>query len=81
MRDYASLTVDDAAAIAVAHGRRLPAAGLEGDGPWALLDASGSLLAMCERRGDALQPVVVLAAAGGSPGATTAGGGAGAPER
>ena len=81
MRDYASLTVDEAAAIAVAHGRRLPATGLGGVGPWAVLDASGSLLAMCELRGDALQPVVVLAAAGGSPGATIAGGGAGAPER
>lgn len=81
MRDYATLTVGDAAATAVAHGRRLPATVLEGDGPWAVLDASGSLLAMCERRGDELQPVVVLAASGGSPGATATGGGVEAPER
>ena len=81
MRDYAPLTVGDAAASAVAHGRRLPATGLTGEGPWAVLDASGSLLAMYERRGDALRPSVVLAAAGGRRDATPAGGGAGAAER
>ena len=81
VRDYATLTVGGAAAAAVAHGRRLPATGLEGDGPWALLDASGTLLAMCERRGEALCPVVVLAAAGGPPPADPAGGGARAPQR
>ena len=81
MRDYAALTVGAEAAGAVAHGRRLPATGLVGDGPWAVLDASGSLLAVYERRGDALGPVVVLAAAGGPPGAAPAGGGAGAPGR
>lgn len=61
MRDYATLTVDEAAARAVAHGRRLPASGLSGEGPWAVLDASGSLLGVYERRGDALCPAVVLA--------------------
>lgn len=70
MRDYASLTVPTEAALAVAHGRRLPATGLRGDGPWAVLDPSGSLVAMCERRGDELQPVVVVAPPGG--GAPTA---------
>ena len=66
MRDYATLTVGEAAASAVAHGRRLPATGLEDQGPLAVLDASGSLLAMYERRGDELRPMVVLAAAGGT---------------
>ena len=77
MRDYPPLTVPEEAALAVAHGRRLPATGLQGAGPWAVLDPAGSLVAMCERRGDALQPVVVVA----PPGATAQGGGAPAPER
>jgi tRNA pseudouridine55 synthase len=75
MRDYAALTVPPPAARDVSQGRRLPATGLQGEGPWAVLDAAGSLLAMCERRGESLQPVVVLA----SPGA--GGGGAAAPHR
>lgn len=64
LRDYASLTVDADAAIDVSHGRFLPASGVSGDGPWAVLDACGSLLAVCERRGEVLRPVVVLATAG-----------------
>ena len=61
MRDYDRLTVLAAGARDVSAGRRLPAEGLQGAGPWAVLDDSGRLLAVCERRGDALQPVVVLA--------------------
>ena len=64
LRDYASLTVDAAAATDLSHGRFLPASGVSGDGPWAVLDARGSLLAVCERRGEVLRPVVVLATAG-----------------
>lgn len=64
MRDYTALTVPEAASMAVSQGRRLPAAGLVGEGPWAVLDVAGSLVAMCERRGDTLQPVVVVAPAG-----------------
>ena len=63
VRDYDSLTVPEAGARAVAQGRRLPATGLQGTGPWAVLDESGSLVAMCERRGEELQPVVVVAPA------------------
>ena len=63
VRDYDSLTVPEAGARAVAQGRRLPATGLQGAGPWAVLDESGSLVAMCERRGEELQPVVVVAPA------------------
>ena len=77
VRDYATLTVPAPAVAAVAAGRRLPAAGLQGDGPWAVLDAAGSLVAMCERRGDALQPTVVLA----PPAGAGTGGGAAAPDR
>ena len=80
VRDYATLTVHEAGARAVAVGRRLPATGLQGAGPWAVLDESGSLLAMCERRGDDLQPVVVLAPALRPPPDAT-GGGAGSPNR
>ncbi|MDE0653018.1 MAG: tRNA pseudouridine(55) synthase TruB [bacterium] len=80
VRDYASLTVSEAAARDVAQGRRLPASGLHGAGPWAVLDGSGSLLAMCERRGEDLQPVVVLAA-GLRPPPADAGGGGGSPDR
>lgn len=76
VRDYATLTVPEAGARALAAGRRLPATGLQGAGPWAVLDESGSLVAMCERRGEDLQPTVVLAA---TPGA--ADGGAGPADR
>ena len=81
VRDYDPLTVPEAGARAVAAGRRLPATGLRGEGPWAVLDESGSLLAMCERRGDALQPVVVLAAQNRPRHPGPAGGGAGPADR
>ena len=80
VRDYAVLTVPEAGARAVANGRRLPATGLQGPGPWAVLDESGSLVAMCERRGDELQPVVVVAPAWRPP-PGDAGGGAASPDR
>ena len=80
VRDYATLTVPEAGARAVAQGRRLPATGLQGAGPWAVLDETGSLVAMCERRGDELQPVVVVAP-GVRPPAGDAGGGAGSTDR
>ena len=76
LRDYASVTVDDAGATDVGHGRFLPASEVEGDGPWAVLDSGGSLLAVCERRGDNLRPVVVLAPEAPRTGASGAGGGA-----
>ncbi|MCY3560678.1 MAG: tRNA pseudouridine(55) synthase TruB [bacterium] len=79
VRDYASLTVPESGARAVACGQRLPATGLAGPGPWAVLDESGSLLAMCERRGDCLQPTVVLATTSGASGAP--GGGEGPADR
>ena len=60
VRDYESLTVPADLAQVIAYGGRIPATGLQG-GPWALLDDQGSLLAMCERRGEMLHPLVVLA--------------------
>ena len=81
VRDYATLTVPAAGALAVAHGRRLPAAELQGSGPWAVLDESGSLLAMCERRGDDLQPVVVVAPEVPPAGPAPADGGVGSAGR
>ena len=47
LRDYTSVTVPDAVAAMVHHGRVLPA--WDGDGPWAVCDERGELLAMYER--------------------------------
>jgi tRNA pseudouridine55 synthase len=41
---------------------RLPALALDGDGPWAVTDVDGNLLAVAERDGDRIKPAVVLAA-------------------
>ncbi|MEY2458629.1 MAG: tRNA pseudouridine55 synthase, partial [Acidimicrobiaceae bacterium] len=61
LRDYPSITAD---ADAVANGKVLARAelGVEGDGPWAVVDAEGRLLAMYEsHRGDTVKPAVVVA--------------------
>jgi tRNA pseudouridine55 synthase len=64
LADYPALVLDDDGARDVAHGRRLPAEAVTGDGigPWRVLDASGTLLAMYERGDDGrLAAAVVLA--------------------
>lgn len=63
MRDLVSVTVDEDERIAVGHGRVLPVdERFAGDGPWALLDAQGNLLAVHSRRGaDRLRAEVVIA--------------------
>lgn len=67
MRDYASLTVDDALAARIANGAVLSRAELgaestEDDGPWAILSAAGDLLAVYEGRdAERAKPAVVLA--------------------
>ncbi len=64
MRDLAPLPVGDEEAVAVAHGvvfAATPLAGAEGPGPFAVVDGSGALLAVYERRGTALRPSVVIA--------------------
>lgn len=63
LRDYASVTVDAATSAMVRNGRVLPA--WEADGPWAVLDPSGELLAVYERTAaGTAKPAVVLASGG-----------------
>ncbi|MEO9223409.1 MAG: tRNA pseudouridine(55) synthase TruB [Acidimicrobiales bacterium] len=65
---YSSVTVDAEMAAAIRNGNVLPAdaLGVDGAGPWAVVDGSGALLAVYERRGDTeVKPAVVLA--GGGP--------------
>lgn len=67
MRDYPSLTVDDAVAMRIANGAVLPRVELgvtaaEDDGPWAVLSEAGDLLAVYEGRDpERVKPAVVLA--------------------
>ena len=41
---------------------RVPDVVFEGEGPWAVLDGEGRLLAVAERDGGRIRPAVVLAA-------------------
>jgi tRNA pseudouridine55 synthase len=59
LRDYQRVAVDDGAAEMVRHGRVLDR--FAGDGPWAVVDGQGSLLAVYESFGDAAKPAVVIA--------------------
>lgn len=65
LRDLAYVTVDADTAVLVSRGRpleRLPL-GAAGEGPWAVMDVAGRLLAVYEATGtDAMRPAVVLAA-------------------
>jgi tRNA pseudouridine55 synthase len=66
LRDLAAVTVGADVATAVGHGKVLASddLGVAGDGPWAVLDAEGTLLAVYERHRDTTaKPAVVLAAA------------------
>jgi tRNA pseudouridine55 synthase len=72
MRDLERLVVGEADATGVTHGLTVAgevadAAGL-GDGPFAVIDRSGELLGVYERRGSALRPAVVLAPANATAG-------------
>jgi tRNA pseudouridine55 synthase len=63
LADYPVLTVADDVAVLVGHGRPLSpeVLGASGAGPWALLDGTGTLLAVYEDRGrESLLPAVVL---------------------
>lgn len=68
MRDLRRVVVDDDGARAISYGQPLPPErlGIEGDdeGPFAVLDGRGELLAVYERRGSVTRPSVVLAPAG-----------------
>ncbi|HTN78682.1 MAG TPA: tRNA pseudouridine(55) synthase TruB [Acidimicrobiales bacterium] len=65
LRDFASVSVDAGIAAAVAHGKVLSRAAIaaHGDGPWAVLDDAGALLAVYETtaKPDVVKPAVVLA--------------------
>ncbi|MDP9464116.1 MAG: tRNA pseudouridine(55) synthase TruB [Actinomycetota bacterium] len=59
LRDYPRVTVDEATADMIRHGRVLDR--FAGDGPWAVVDGAGSLLAVYESFGAAAKPAVVIA--------------------
>jgi tRNA pseudouridine55 synthase len=64
LRDLPAVTVDDDLQPAVRHGKVLPAdaLGAAGEGPWRVLDGTGTLLAVYEaHRSDTVKPAVVLA--------------------
>ena len=64
MRDLDVVTVDPAAAASIRTGLPLDKVplGAVGEGPWAMLDEGGNLLAVYEATGtDRIRPVVVLA--------------------
>jgi tRNA pseudouridine55 synthase len=64
MRDLAAVRVDDDVARSIRTGLALDRVplGATGDGPWAMVDASGALLAVYEATGtDRIRPAVVVA--------------------
>jgi tRNA pseudouridine55 synthase len=58
LRDYPRVDVDDSTADMVRHGRVLDR--FDGDGPWAVVDSAGALLAVYESFGEAAKPAVVI---------------------
>jgi len=71
LRDLDTVTVDADAASSIRTGLpldRVPL-GAVGDGPWAMLDEAGTLLAVYEATGsDRIRPAVVLPGSAGSAG-------------
>lgn len=63
MRDLPAVVVDEPERVVVGHGRPLPRdERFVGEGPWAVLDASGALLALYRPGdGDRVRPDVVIA--------------------
>lgn len=59
LRDYARVDVDEPTADMVRHGRVLDR--FVGDGPWAVVDSGGALLAVYEPFGSVAKPAVVIA--------------------
>ena len=65
LRGMAVVNADEEMKAAIANGRVFPglAVAATGDGPFAMIDAAGGLLAVYERSGDQLKPSVVIPAA------------------
>jgi tRNA pseudouridine55 synthase len=63
MRDLERVDVDAEQARAVSHGVSFASGGLavQGDGPYALIDPDGALIAVYDTRGAAIRPAVVVA--------------------
>ena len=64
LRHLDAVTVDGNVRTAVGHGKVVPAdvLGVNGDGPWRIVDRDGHLLAVYERhKGDTVKPAVVVA--------------------
>jgi tRNA pseudouridine55 synthase len=59
LRDYTRVHVDDNTADMVRHGRVLDR--FDGDGPWAVVEPGGALLAVYESFGAVAKPAVVIA--------------------
>jgi tRNA pseudouridine55 synthase len=59
LRDYTKVAIDDVTVEMVRHGRVLER--FDGEGPWAVVDQHGSLLAVYESFGTAAKPAVVIA--------------------
>jgi tRNA pseudouridine55 synthase len=59
LRDYSRVDIDEPTADMVRHGRVLDR--FAGDGPWAVVDPSGALLAVYEPFGAVAKPAVVIA--------------------
>ena len=62
MRDFEQVKVDDDTRKEVSHGRVFDLERLETkkEGPWALVDQSGELLAVYKQHGESIKPVVVI---------------------
>ena len=62
MRALAVVNVDDEVRAAIANGKVFDAqqVPVEGDGPFAMIDTAGNLVAVYERNGEGLKPSVVL---------------------
>jgi tRNA pseudouridine55 synthase len=69
LRDYVAVVATPDDVVAVGHGKVLERDDrFAGDGPWAVVDADGRLLAVyAAHRGATVKPEVVVAPAGGSP--------------
>ena len=69
LRDYPQVVATEADAVDVGHGKVLERGDrFVGDGPWAVVDATGRLLAVYgAHRGTTVKPEVVVAPAGEGP--------------